>query len=508
MNTVQLQTLFQQARRSYDGGQFDAALKATDRLIGLAGPREEFLNLKSMSLMGLGRLQEASATLERALRKNTRSAGLHLNAARIDLSLANRRSAKRHALEAVKLARDNPQVLYQAAMVCRQTDDHEQALRLVRRCQTLAPGLAEAWHLEGSILMDQDDIEPAVKALSRALDIQPAHARALADLSRSTSDEAVLVQLRETLQSVASQARSLLDRSSALFALADMSDKAADYATAAAQYLQANAAGAAMRTFNMESWEQKQSDTRAEFADLQPQGPPGEGTGASLVFLVGMPRSGTSLAEQVIGAHPAVLACGELNTMHAIEMHSKAGTKADAKRRHYLSALPANHAEFSRVTDKLPMNFERVGLIHQLFPGARFIHCQRHPLDTALSCFQQDFASGVGWAFGLDNIARVSIQEREMMAHWKACLPDHIHPLPYEALVTDLPGQVNELTTFLGLEADPAMLKPHRSKRSVTTASRLQVRKPVYSSSVGKWADYETMLTPVIERFKAAGIEL
>ncbi len=412
MNNLQLQPLYQQARQAYERGQYDVALNASDRLISMAGPREEFLNIRSMSLMGLGRLQDASATLERALKKNRRSAGLHLNAARIDLSLANRRSAKRHALEAVQLAKDNPQVLYQAAMVCRQTDDYEQALQLVRRCQSVAPTLAEAWHLEGSILIDHGETALATGALNKALALQPGHARALADLSKIVTDDDTLEALHKTLQSVAGQSPDPRDRSTARFALADQAHRAGDYEAAAGAYLEANATGATFRPFHMDLWEQKQRDTLAQDAELKPLGEPGKGPGANLVFLVGMPRSGTSLAEQVLGAHPDVLACGELSTMHAIELHSKATASDNDKRRHYLAALPAGYAKFARVTDKLPMNFERVGLIHRLFPGARFIHCRRHPLDTALSCFQQDFQSGVRWAFNLDNIARVIIAEQ------------------------------------------------------------------------------------------------
>jgi len=511
VNTAHLRTLYQQARQAFDNGQLESALSLSSRLISLAGPREEFLNIKSMSLMGLGRLQEASITLDRALKKNPRSPGLHLNAARIDLSLARRRSARRHALEAVKLAKDQAHVLYQAAIVCRQTDGQEQALRLVRRCQTLAPALVEAWHLEGSILIDQGEIEQAAGVLGKALTIKPDHAKSLADLSRITPDDqdqdgSTRATLLKTLTSVAQQARSPWDRSSALFALADHKHRTGDHNRAAELYLEANATGATVRPFNMDRWEIKQRETLAHFADLVPLGEPGRGVGANLVFLVGMPRSGTSLAEQVVGAHPQVLACGELNTMHAVELHSNEAAKDEDKRRHYLAALPANHARFTHVTDKLPMNFERVGLIHQLFPGARFIHCRRHPLDTVLSCFQQDFQSGVRWAFTLDNIARVTIAERELMAHWQARLPDHVYALAYEQLVSDLPGQVAAIAAFLELEPDPAMLEPHRSKRSVATASRLQIRQPVYRSSVDKWRRYEDILTPVIEQFAAAGI--
>lgn len=506
MQAASLNQLFQQARQAYSAHRYDQALQACNRLISVGGQREEFLNLKAMALLGLGRAREADAVMKRALKKNPRNTGMMLNAARIDLVLADRRSAKRHALEAVKGAKNDPRVLYQAAVACRQCGDYDQALRLVARCQQLAPELAEAWHLQGSMLMDRGDMAAAGEALEHALTLQPDHARALSDLGRIHGDLSDQPELRERLERVADRGRTAWDRSAAAFALGDALHRAGDFEAAAERYRQANSAGATVRPFNLEAWERKQEETLARYADLAPLGEPGVGDGANLVFLVGMPRSGTSLCEQVLGAHPEVLACGELTTMHAIELHSAPEVTAEDRRRHYLAGLPPNHAGMRLVTDKLPMNFERVGLIHELFPGARFLHCQRHPLDTLLSCYQQDFQAGVKWAFDLDAITRVSLAEHRLMAHWAERLPNHVHPVPYEAMVSDLAGEVGRLAQFLGIDVFPEMLEPHRSERTVQTASRQQVRQPVYRTSVEKWRRYEALLSGPARRFAEAGV--
>lgn len=499
-----LNNLFNQARQAYAAGRHEEALRHASHLVSLGGAREEALNLQAMSLLGLGRAREAGIVMGRALKKNPRSAGLHLNAARIDLVLADRRSAKRHALEAARLDQRDARVLYQAAVACRQCGDYAQALKLTKRCQALAPELAEAWHLEGSMLMDQGEQEAAASALSLALEKAPGHARALADLTRLRGDDAGVLQ--GDLERVTQSGRTAWDRSAAGFALADLMHRTARFDEAAAHYRAANQLGASVRPFNLDAWEQKQTVTLRSWAELAPQGSPGMGDGANLVFLVGMPRSGTSLCEQVIGAHPDALPCGELTTMHAIELHSADDLTDDQKRRRYLDGLPPEHAGKTLVTDKLPMNFERVGLIHRLFPGARFIHCRRHPLDTVLSCYQQDFQAGVKWAFDLDSIARVFIAQQRLMAFWAERLPEHILAVDYEDMVTDLPGQVGRLTEFLGIHAHPDMLAPHRSERTVQTASRLQVREAVYTTSVEKWRPYEALLAPATHRLRDAGM--
>lgn len=508
--SVQHQQLFRQARQAYSAGRRDVALALCNRLLSLGAVGEEVLNLKGLALLALERPREARTALAQALKHSPRSSGLHLNAARVDLVLADRRGARRHIREAVRHAARDPRVLYQAALLSRQSGDYPQAFRLLERCTALAPELAEAGHLEGSMRADQGDRDAAIAALETVLVRHPDHARSLADLSRlrpeDTDGEESSARLEGRLRRLVDEDGSPWDRSTAAFALADRHHRAGNAHRAAARYRQANRLGATVRPFDLDAWERKQASTLARTAALAPLGAPGEGHGAHLVFLVGMPRSGTSLAEQIIAGHPDALPCGELHAMHAIESHFDPAAGTGARRRHYLDHLPREHARHRLVTDKLPMNFERIGMIHELFPGARFVHCRRHPLATAFSCYQQDFQAGVQWAFDLDAIARVLVAERRLMAHWSERLPEHVHTLPYEHLVSELDTSVAALAAFLGVDVHPDMLAPHRGERTVQTASRLQVREPVHARSIDAWRAYEDLLGPVSERLRKAGI--
>ncbi len=503
MNSTQpIQALFQQARQAYGHGAYRDALNACERLRRAIGDREEVLNLRAMCLLALDRGPEAAAAIRAALKRKPGDPGMQLNAARIELALGNPKGAKRAAMNAARAATNDARVLYQAALLCRQCGDYATALRLVDRCQAREPGLSDAWFLKGSMLLDQGDTENAETQFEQALAQNPANARAMAELARLKGDLAADNRLMVLLEGMATRGRETVGRSCALFALADLRHRAGDYEAAATLYQRANELGNAVRPFDFEGWLRKQDDTLAGYADLEPAGEPGKGPGAGLLFLVGMPRSGTSLCEQVLAGHPDVLAAGELHAMAAIEQHFAGNATDDALRKRYLDALPADHGRHGLVTDKLPMNFERVGLIHRLFPGARFIHCTRHPLDVTLSCFQQDFQAGVKWAFDLGRIARVYLAQDRLMKHWTKRLPGHVLEVRYEDLVGDLPGTVDRLAAFAGLEAAPEMLSPEAGDRAVQTASRLQVREPVHTRSVEKWRHYEAMLQPAAERLE------
>ena len=513
----QLTQQVQMAKQAYARGEYAQAVMYCDQLAAQFGVRDDLLNIKAVSLLALGLVDAAETSIRQALKLNPRIAGTHLNAAGIYKALSLKKQVKRHALEAVRLAPRVALVLYQAALFCRDYGDYPQTLRLMDRCLQLKPDFSRAWHLKGSALIDLGITQAAQVALEKSLELEPNNITALSALIRIRGDclsDSSTVSLLEDIQT---NAASNADRASACFALGNMYRRGGQYAVAFEYFLKANALAAASKPFDLGSWEKKRIRVMQTSAGHRTLKSLHSTRGANLVFIVGMPRSGTTLCEQVLSANSRVLACGELTTMEHIE-HSfvRKGInpyQLDPTSREfeqaadlYLSALPNNQQKFQLVSDKAPMNFERIGLIHLIFPQARFLYCIRHPLDTILSCFMQDFQDGLTIASDLEHITRVYIAHAQLMKHWMSLLPEQIHVVSYEKYIDHQEEETRQMTEFLDLGYEPDMLTPHLQERAVVTASNLQVRQAVYRSSIGRWKNYQTQLTDVITLLQEEGL--
>ena len=499
----------QMPKQAYARGDYKRAIQLCNQSLSRLGARDDLLNIRAVSYLALGEVEAAERSIQQALKLNPRIAGVHLNAAKIFEAQSQNKKVKRHAMDAIRLAPRDALVLYQAALLYRNCGDYKQASRVLDRCLQLEPGFSQAWHLKGSALIDLGEMEAAQTALEKSVELTPGNIKALASLinirgDRLSDTETVLQLERIKLNGAVSA-----DRASATFALAKMHHDNGQYDVAFSLYLEANALGALSNPFDPDDWEQKKKDV------MQASSLPGALTGSQghggekLVFIVGMPRSGTTLCEQVLSANTAVLDCGELTIMERVDISfSQRGIDpyqaavslkelsqvADL----YLSALPKNHSEYQRITDKAPMNFERVGMIHKVFPKARFLYCIRHPLDTIFSCFMQDFQSGLIFAANLEHITRVYIAHIRMMRHWMSLLPGQIHIVNYEKFVENQDSETHRLADFLEIPFEQDMLSPHLQERAVVTASTLQVRQAVDSSSIGRWKHYRSQLSEMV----------
>jgi tetratricopeptide (TPR) repeat protein len=234
----------------------------------------------------------------------------------------------------------------------------------------------------------------------------------------------------------------------------------------------------------------------------------GANQSARPVFIVGMPRSGTTLAEQILASHPAVFGAGELTFWHnasAATYKSSAPNGAigeatiDALAEDYLRLLQDLAPDALRVVDKMPANFLSLGLIHAALPGARIVHMRRSPIDTCLSIYFQHFKTAHFYANDLDDLAHYYAQYLRVMAHWRATLPEAaMLDVPYEALIDDQEAWSRKMLEFIGLPWDPVCLDFHRAERAVITASKWQVRQRINRSSVERWRNYEKFVGPLL----------
>jgi tetratricopeptide (TPR) repeat protein len=241
------------------------------------------------------------------------------------------------------------------------------------------------------------------------------------------------------------------------------------------------------------------------------------------IFILGLPRTGSTLIERILSSHSAVYAAGELLHLNSAMMQEirKSGPLLDHTDlvRKGLQADPAaigrNYTERTRpftghtphFIDKRPQNYLSIGVIHRALPKASIIHVRRAPMDTCYAIYKFLFNDAYPWSYDLDDIARYYIGYRRLMDHWHAVLPGRIIDVAYEDVVNDLEGEARTLIDRLGLDWQPACLSFHESAAATMSGSAVQVRQPVYSSSVGRWRDYERQLQKIAVTLTSAGID-
>ncbi len=351
-----------------------------------------------------------------------------------------------------------------------------------------------------------------------AIRLQPTaplpHAK-LATLLRDKLPDPDLAALEARLDDSALDAQS---RSHLLFALAHVLDAWGDYKRAAGYLLEANKLARECEkeynTYKPHIHKKFVSDVCGAFdraffdrtagASHETRRP---------VFVFGLPRSGTTLIEQVLASHPGVHGAGELRlgrqTFESIPAalnrtdppseciaHLDANTIRRLAEQHLDKLRLIDDGQSERIVDKMPDNYIFLGLLVTLFPNAVFIHCRRDLRDVAVSCWMTDFRS-IPWASHPEHLASRFVEYRRLMDHWQSVLPARVHQVKYEETVSDLEGVARRLVTACGLDWDPACLEFHRSQRAVRTASIVQVRQPIYNKSVARWKNYETELADI-----------
>jgi tetratricopeptide (TPR) repeat protein len=364
----------------------------------------------------------------------------------------------------------------------------------------------------GQVATMEGRFEEAEALFKRVLDASPSHPSALAglvDLRRMTlADSDWLKQAEQAVTSGLIAAEEVNLR----FAIGKYHDDVANYVDAFQSYKRGNEmlkeraegydrsahtrfADDLIRTYVRDSLDRAvDSSAHAASASMKP------------VFVVGMPRSGTSLVEQVIASHPAAAGAGELTfwteAVQQRETSIRQGPLGMSTRKElahsYLQILQRLGGSALRVVDKAPINSDYLGVIHSVFPNARILYMRRHPIDTCLSCYFQQFSVSMNYTMDLADLAHYYRQHHRLIAHWRAVLPPgSILDVPYAELVSDQEGWTRRILDFVGLEWDPKCLDFHDTKRPVATASAWQVRQKVYGRSVGRWRHYEQFIGPL-----------
>ncbi len=496
--------------------EFAAGLASSERALALIpGFFGAYVN-RADALMGLERFAEAEWPLRRALDLAPDRAQTHRDLGWVLAKLGRSEEAVACLEQAIALEPDDATMHFALGTTLYLRRDLPGSEAELRRAVALAPNYTAAWHELGTVLRSSGRFEEALMCFRRAVDLNPdwpeAH-RSLA-VTGQQPEEAQLRRLKEVLKNPAG---SVSDRVSADFALGMLLDNAERYEEAFRYFAEANALHRQQRAqagerFDIEALRRQVDDlielsTREFFSAAARWGNPSQAP----VFIVGMPRSGTSLVEQIAASHSRVFGAGELHALgeiwEALSAHNRGRPveKWDAAfaRRladRHVGSLQALGKGAVRIIDKMPDNIFFLWLIAALYPSARIILCRRDLRDVCLSCYFHHFTDGHLYAYDLADCGARALEIDRLASHWSRVLPLEILAIDYEKLVSDPEGESRRLIAFLGLEWEPACLDFHRTERPVLTASAWQVRQPLYRRSIGRWRGYARYLGPLLER--------
>jgi tetratricopeptide (TPR) repeat protein len=465
---------------------------------------EALLNLGAV-LRELGSAREAVSVYQQAVALAPEQADAHEHLGRVLLEVRRRAEAAASFRRALELQPDRVGALSGLAMVLRMQHQADAAEAACRKALEHVPQNPEALSLLGELLADRGQFTAAEELFLRALavnpDFVPAYCHLAANRKLTTADTEWLAGARRALTS----ACTLSERIHLLFALGKYYDDTQDFDQAFASFREAHELSK-----RQDPPYQPQRMSRLVERVIALHGRAhclGQSPSELPVFIIGMPRSGTSLVEQILASHPAVFGAGEIRFWDAAfaRLTAAEGREEglrpclDAVAREYLAELPAAAGSSARITDKMPANFLYAGLIHVALPGARFIHVQRDPLDTCVSVYAQNFVNGAAYAHELESLAHFYTEYRRLMAHWRKVLPAAtLLEVPYEGLVAQPEHWARRMLEFLGLPWDERCLEFHQSGRVVITASKWQVRQRISSASVGRWRNYEKHIAPLV----------
>jgi len=534
-------------------GAYPEAVACLSRLKALSPDNAQVHYNLGMALHGTGRLHEAIASFEQAvhLQPDFAEAWYNLGVARQDaedfreaetayrraISLApilvqpclnlsamllrlRRYEAAVETLErALAINRGNLKIIIPLAESLERVGRGAEAIQLLQETLAARPDEAGIMNTLGRLLHNAGRLAEAEQVYQRALSLEKGAARACygySQIRKFDPEDVDIIRQMEVLRQREGMADT--DRIHIHYALGKIYDDCQNYDQAFARFEVANRLQRGSITYDRQAMERRIDELmevfdRPLFEGMSSLGSTEEGP----LFIIGMPRSGTTLTEQILASHPRVAGGGELLFFYSLD-HQLAGLlkseldfphccrfldqkTARVTIQNYRELLRRHSGSARYVTDKLPANFLYLGLIRLLFPRAPVIHCRRDPLDVCLSIFFQFFNRGHDYAFELVDIGHYYLQHARLMAHWRRVLPGPVLESHYEALVTQPAEATRRLLDFCGLEWDEACLDFYRTERCVATASNWQVRQPLYTEAIGRWRHYERHLAPLLELF-------
>src|SRR5580658_574614 len=416
--------------------------------------------------------------------------------------------------QVLEIEPENPQNWVMLGSISTRLMRQDEALRAYSEAARLNPKEVRLRMSIGHLHKTAGRRQECEQAYRDALLLQPGHAEAywsLADLKNYRFSDAEVAEIRRLS---AEDGRERSSEAQLHFALGKALEQRRQYAEAFACYARGNALRRLDAPFDCSKFERKTARVRASFDAAFFTERRGAGwADAAPIFIVGLPRSGSTLVEQILASHSQVEGTMELQNILALvrefdrrnpewdaypeSVRATAAAELSALGRRYIDETAPLRAGRARFIDKMPNNFSHVGLIQAILPNATIIDVRRHPLDSCFSTFRQYFAEGQSFSYDLEDLGRYYRCYLELMDHWDEVLPGKVLHVSYEDLVREPEAQIRRLLAHCGLAYESACLAFHETKRPVRTASAEQVRQPLYSSAVGYWRHFELQLEPL-----------
>ncbi|QUD85956.1 tetratricopeptide repeat-containing sulfotransferase family protein [Phenylobacterium montanum] len=434
------------------------------------------------------------------------------------LMLRGRRAEALASLKGiVEAAGASPDLLARAASLFGQMNAHPAAADCQRRLVRLLPGHPDVLRGLAAAETACGRLGEAERLLDAAIAADPAECDSWynrAVLRRQTAARNHIAALRARLAHPSGRGIVPL-----AYALAKELEDLGEHGESFVWLKQGADARRAMLSYRVEGDVQAMADIAAVFSVEKLANTPAADNPERPIFIVGLPRTGTTLLERMLGMHSQVTALGELTELPlAVTRAAAGGDKGETIRRageadfaalgrDYLRAVATYEPARPVTTDKLPNNFLYIGLLYRGLPRARVIHLRRHPMDSAYAIYKTLFRMGYPYAYDLNDLARYYAAYARLMRHWRAAAPGYVVDLDYEALVQRPEATARDLYARLELDWQPACLEFHRHDAPVATASAAQVREPVHTGSVGLWRHHQAELEPFAAGLRAEGID-
>jgi len=505
----------------FSTSRYAEAADVLAKLSQAAPDSAEAQNNLANALVALGKHDEAIAAYERALAldpnlKAARSnlASLHVNRG-LPLVHTRHAQAAQHFARAIAVDPDRASAHAALGFSLHALGKPEEALASFRRALGIEPDNTEALRGFGIAAQALGQSDEARRALERAVALaptNPSYHRVLSQMKRFIPGDPQIA----TMESLANDPSRLPEPQQAElhYALGKAYRDIGETRAAIEHLLRANTIRRRTVQYDEAGTLGMMHRIAAVFTPELLAEKGGAGDDSSLpIFIVGMPRSGTTLVEQILASHPLVTGGGERTLLSEIARSLTMGnvvfpesvTLLEAKSlgqagRRYVNALQAEAPGASRITDKMPMNFELVGLIHLALPKARIIHVIRDPVDTCMSCFTRTFGRNLPFSYGLGELGRYYRAYVELMSHWRSVLPaGRMLEMRYGDVVGDLESAARQMIAYCGLKWDERCVAFHRTQRPILTASATEVRQPLYADAIGRWKDCGDLLAPLVE---------